>query len=420
LLPVAGCLRPADVICRVSPIKNKVPRVFTPKDSIRSRFSVLERYLLENKRVLAPQLRGWRVTFEEFVARGVCAQPSKFVVFLEEGVLTMNLNREAGLKEGMLRIVLIAVSVAAVVNCAGCGRQLSAIKQNQLKLQEMVAGGNTQLADKLTLLERNQTSLEGGIKGVVKEMTAGMSSLSQQQLQLQQMVAGGNRQVTDTMAQIRKNQLGLRGGIESAAGQLTEKIAVLEQNQLELREAVQETSGRVVRNVDAVQKNQFGLQSELKENIEKMLLTISALQKDQVQLRAGMQENAGQLSTTTDNLDTLESGVAEVRQMVAGIRTNTQQLADKVGRMEQGQTNLGQSQGSITGNMKQLISSFEAIEKSLVELHKMVAGVQSNTEKVNARLAAIEQARMELQRQAESSSAEEQVAQNVEAVDRVN
>jgi chromosome segregation ATPase len=238
----------------------------------------------------------------------------------------MKERNKSGLRGVVVRTVLTVVIAVMVPELAGCGKQLTAIEENQLQLQGMVQ---------------------------------------------------------DHTQQIEENQLILRGMVHANAQQ----IAGIERNQHKLQGTMKTNAQQMAQNISGIEQNQSELGNDIEGHLNRLMESIAMIESSQNQLRGGISNNTKQLSKNTVAVAAAERGLAEVREIVTQVQNSTNAVTTKVAGLEENQVKL---YGEIESSIRQIISNVATIEQSLQELKKMVANVRNDTEKTATTTVAIE------------------------------
>jgi len=238
----------------------------------------------------------------------------------------MKERNKSGLKGVVVRTVLVVVIAVMVLELAGCGKQLTAIGENQLQLQEMVQ---------------------------------------------------------DHTQQIEENQLILRGMMHAN----TQQITGIERNQHKLQGTMKTNAQQMAQNIAGIERNQSELGNDIEGHLNRLMESIAMMENSQNQLRGGISNNTKKLSENTAAVAAVERGLTEVRDIVTQVQTSTSVVTAKMAGLEENQVKL---YGEIESSIREIISSVETIEQSLQNLKKMVANVQNDTQKTAATAVAFE------------------------------
>ncbi len=192
--------------------------------------------------------------------------------------------------------IALAITVAVAVGVGWCAKELTEIKQDQLKLIIEDVQNIQEIAKNTTMIEQNQCKLQGAIGALqqnIQETTAKVSVLEQNQPKLLEDVKNNIiQEMTRNIAAVKQNQLKLQGNIgtfQKHTQEMTAKIAAIEQNQPKLIEEVQNNIVReMARSITAIEKNQCKSQSTiaaLGQNNNKMAAKMAAIGQNQLKLQ---------------------------------------------------------------------------------------------------------------------------------------
>lgn len=170
-----------------------------------------------------------------------------------------NKSKEIGLKKILLGATLAVVIVGMSFGLGWYAKELSVIKQNQLKLQgtiEDVQSNTREISSKITVIEQNQLKFQDVIKDIQndsREVTGKIAAIEQEQLKLEEAIEGVENNMEELIGSIaetiEQNRLKFQDvvvNVQKTNQELIANIAVLEKSQLEMQDLIEQISKRVL------------------------------------------------------------------------------------------------------------------------------------------------------------------------------
>jgi len=281
--------------------------------------------------------------------------------------------------------------VALLLVISGCGKQLTRMEENQVKLQAMVAANARELATLSSQIHAGTGKLQAGIQDLdadTQAIATHVQTVQDDQRKLQETVVAGNQSLDARANQLREGQQSLENNVaqvQTVADRTASDLGALSQRHATLHETVQanqrELNGRmgaVVTNQETIQAGITNLQ-QADAGLAKDIATVSARQDA---VSAQVQDNH---KLVVERLATLIAGQERFSNDLLASRdalqNRTQAIADKLNILEQNQLNhqtgldrLFATANQTAATITTIAAAQTAMQESLNANHEQTAG----------------------------------------------
>ncbi len=287
--------------------------------------------------------------------------------------------------------VCLFTMVALLLVISGCGKQLTRMEENQVKLQAMVAANARELATLSSQIHAGTGKLQAGIQDLdadTQAIATHVQTVQDDQRKLQETVVAGNQSLDARANQLREGQQSLENNVaqvQTVADRTASDLGALSQRHATLHETVQanqrELNGRmgaVVTNQETIQAGITNLQ-QADAGLAKDIATVSARQDA---VSAQVQDNH---KLVVERLATLIAGQERFSNDLLASRdalqNRTQAIADKLNILEQNQLNhqtgldrLFATANQTAATITTIAAAQTAMQESLNANHEQTAG----------------------------------------------
>ncbi len=245
------------------------------------------------------------------------------------------MERQRGFETRRLVIVIFLFGVLALplFFVAGCGKQLTRMEENQVKLQAMVAANARDLATISSQLHTGQGKINESIQtldGDTQQVAAGVTTVRNEQRQFRDTVAAGHEGLDRRITQVQDSQGSLQAGVAQVS-EVTQRTAAdltaLARDQATLQETVQANQRELAGSLGTVVNNQQRIQTslgDLHQSSQGLAADIASLSAKSDTLHATVQDNNRQLG---ERLAVLAAGHGQLSADVSNVRTLLQTAA---------------------------------------------------------------------------------------------
>ncbi len=305
------------------------------------------------------------------------------------------MHEPKGLETRRIVTTSIAVSTAvALLAVAGC-EQWARMEENQIKLQAMAAANARQLATISSQLHTGHGKLQESIQNLdqdTQEVAAGVLVVQNEQRQLHEAVVAGNKGLKTRITQLEDNQHSLQGGLTQVAdvtgrtasdltalaGEHTALHEAVRANQQELTESLSAVAGnqqRIETGITHLQRADEGLASDIAALADKHDATHAAMEQNQHDLRLAVDGVAATTNRTAAGVTELGAGQAAMQET---IRINRDVLTGQMAASLQNQQALQSQVDALTAAASQTALDLTALDSKQAALQQNIkAGNQA-------------------------------------------
>ncbi len=298
--------------------------------------------------------------------------------------------------------LLVAVALLLVVG--GCGKQLTRMEENQVKLQAMVAANARELATLSSQIHTGQGKLEAGIQdldGDGQEIATQVQTVREDQRKLQQTVVAGNQAIEAKATQLQEGQQSLHGRVAQVgevAAQTASDLTALSRQHNALHEKVQANQRELNGRMGAVVSNQESIQAgitRLQQMDAGLAQDIASAAGKQDAFAAQVQDNHRQVA---ECLTTLAAGQERFTNDLLTVRDDlqhrTQAVADKLNILELHQQNHQAGIDRLFATANQMASTISTMAAAQTAMQESLNG---NHEQTVNRLVSLVESQQSLQ-----------------------
>ena len=315
--------------------------------------------------------------------------------------------------------ILLAMICLAL---AGCGNEMTTMKQNQASLQILIEENARQMAGVVATMDSNQKQLQATIESLretTQKLSDDMTYVSNAHAELSKIVDEKDKTIAARVDGVEQTQQTMRSDLDQTADQrelLAADIASVSEQHLALRDTVKKDNATLLAKVSTVSNEQTNLRSELagitagfQEVVadissvvkargqfeatvnKKMADQMAAVRRDQQKQQDQIDTSAGRIEQVTTGLATLENSLSKLEQLMREDAKNFSEAFDLFGQKQmQLEEQAKRDVRGLAGSLDAVKQRQDALGKQIDELQGSFDGVikslKSDLEKLNASL----------------------------------
>lgn len=281
----------------------------------------------------------------------------------------------------ILTVFFLAL-MALPLGLAGCGKQITRMEDNQVKLQAMVAANARQLATLSSQLHANQGHMQESLQKLDQNLTEKAAAVQNEQVRLHQALTSGNQTLNKRMTQLEENQQLLQDGVAQVASvtqRTASDVTAIAREHATLHRMVQNNKQELAANITTVADNQQKIQTgigHLQQADLRMSEHLATMAGKQETLHKAIQDGNEQLAGRLTTLATVQT---QIYDDFDGLRTLTQTVAEDVTGISRQQTVLCQTLNDRADTLAAKIAIVEQNQDNMQSLIDRVANTTSGT-----------------------------------------
>ncbi len=306
---------------------------------------------------------------------------------------------------------IVLCSAVALLAVAGC-EQWARMEENQIKLQAMAAANARQLATISSQLHTGHGKLRESIQNLdqdTQEVAAGVLAVQNEQRQLHETVVAGNEGLKTRITQLEDNQHSLQGGLTQVAdvtGRTASDLTALAGEHAALHETVRANQQELTESLSAVAGNQQRIETgitHLQQADEALASDIAALAGKHDAMHAAMEQNQHDLRQAVDGVvGTTNRTAAGVTELAAGqaamqetLRINRDVLTGQMAASLQNQQAMQSQVDALTATASQTALDLTALDSKQAALQQ---NIKAGNEALAAQVSTLAENQQALQR----------------------